>query len=86
MSKEQERQLTEWVKGNPFHNDVDDECCPDFSCCRPELLAPEYERQAFANASEEKQMSFLMGYLGRAISTYEPSKKVHIVGDTGEEQ
>ena len=33
-------QLDEWVKGNPIHNNVDDECCPDFSCCRPELLAP----------------------------------------------
>jgi hypothetical protein len=26
-------QLYKWVNGNPIHNDVDNECCPDFSCC-----------------------------------------------------
>lgn len=28
----------EYVKGNPQHNPVDDECCPDFSCCSPEIF------------------------------------------------
>lgn len=27
------KQLYEWVNGNPIHNDIDKECCPDFSCC-----------------------------------------------------
>ena len=26
-------QLNNWVNGLSLHNDVDDECCPDFSCC-----------------------------------------------------
>jgi hypothetical protein len=26
-------QLIAWANGNPQHNHVDDECCPDFSCC-----------------------------------------------------
>lgn len=39
-------QTERWVEGDARHNVVDDECCPDFSCCRPELftLDPE-ERQ-----------------------------------------
>lgn len=40
-------QLDEWVKGNPIHNSVDDECCPDFSCCKPNLLQPEEIRKTF---------------------------------------
>lgn len=27
-------QLALWQKGVPIHNDIDNECCPDFSCCR----------------------------------------------------
>jgi hypothetical protein len=27
-----------WVRGEAKHNDVDDECCPDFSCCIPQLF------------------------------------------------
>lgn len=26
-------QLYEWVNGNSIHNSIDNECCPDFSCC-----------------------------------------------------
>lgn len=37
-------QLELWVRGKSVHNDERDECCPDFSCCSPELLAPEHER------------------------------------------
>ena len=43
-------QLDEWVKGNSIHNKERDECCPDFSCCTPELLAPEEKRKEFAKA------------------------------------
>jgi len=24
--------------GNPYHNNIDDECCPDFSCCVPDMF------------------------------------------------
>jgi hypothetical protein len=30
-----------WVNGNPQHNTVDDECCPDFSCCNSNLFEPD---------------------------------------------
>lgn len=43
------------------------ECCPDFSCCRPELLAPREVREAFAAASEQERMRYLAMFLGAAI-------------------
>ena len=27
-----------WIQGESIHNRVDDECTPDFSCCKPELF------------------------------------------------
>lgn len=26
-------QLDKWIDGNPEHNKITGECCPDFSCC-----------------------------------------------------
>lgn len=37
----QERVLIQgllWIDGQSFHNDIDNECCPDFSCCEPVLF------------------------------------------------
>jgi hypothetical protein len=31
-------QAEAWVRGESKHNDIDNECCPDFSCCRPDLF------------------------------------------------
>lgn len=37
-----------WVKGHSIHNEVDDECCPDFSCCFPGLFEEDpLKRQQF---------------------------------------
>jgi hypothetical protein len=32
------RQLLLWVNGISRHNNITNECCPDFSCCSPELF------------------------------------------------
>jgi hypothetical protein len=52
-------QLLEWAAGRPWHNpwspgatapgfkSSDGECCPDFSCCSPELLASREARVTF---------------------------------------
>lgn len=32
------KQAREWVDAICRHNDIDDECCPDFSCCFPHLF------------------------------------------------
>jgi len=43
-------QLRRWVDGNPKHNEIDDECCPDFSCCHPNLFTKDrYERLEIMN-------------------------------------
>lgn len=31
-------QLLSWAMGKPYHEPVIDECCPDFSCCFPDLF------------------------------------------------
>jgi len=77
-----DEQLRLWVEGKPAHAD---ECCPDFSCCVPELLAPEHERKAFADATQEGRYAFLGGFLARAFANHGKTK-VHIAGDHGEEQ
>ncbi|MER8672977.1 hypothetical protein [Mesorhizobium sp. M0037] len=30
--------VLEWAKGNAYHEPINDECCPDGSCCNPELF------------------------------------------------
>lgn len=64
-----EEQLRRWVLGDPVHRNDDNggECCPDFSCCRPELLAPPEVRQAFAAAGQDDRMAFLGAFLGGVI-------------------
>jgi hypothetical protein len=34
-------QTLAWAQGRPYHEPIEDECCPDFSCCHPELLEPD---------------------------------------------
>ena len=31
-------QALAWAQGRPYHEPIDDECCPDFSCCHPDLF------------------------------------------------
>ncbi len=61
-------QLIQWVAGNSIHNEVDGECCPDFSCCKPELKAPEEIRKTYMAANDEQRETFLFSFLGNAIS------------------
>lgn len=72
-----DEQLQRWVDGDPVHNDnhpagiEGGECCPDFSCCKPDLLAPPEVRQAFQRACEEGDEKtvnrMLAGFLGALI-------------------
>jgi hypothetical protein len=81
-------QLDKWVEGNPVHNTVRDECCPDFSCCRGKAyLAPRIERLKFREAylagNEELVNGMLMMFLGAMLSDPEVvgDKKVYLAGD-----
>ena len=81
-----EEQLAQWVAGNPQHrgerSDPQSECCPDFSCCTPELLAPLDVRERFAKARREGDKrtanAMLGGFLGAAIARAFPEKRVHV--------
>ena len=75
-----DEQLEAWLKGNPQHNEDLDQCCPDFSCCVPDLLVDYETRKAFAEADEELQMSMLGLFLGKAFAATGMLDKVHLVG------
>lgn len=34
-----------WVDGTPLHNGIDNECCPDFSCCNPEWFVQDRQQR-----------------------------------------
>ncbi|KKN60307.1 hypothetical protein LCGC14_0533570 [marine sediment metagenome] len=78
----EDEQLQLWVKGKSVHCD---QCCPDFSCCRPELLAPPEVRRAYQVANQKERSKYLGAFLGEAIATYDPKAKVYIAGITEEE-
>lgn len=39
------QQGRDWVNGASDHNDVDNECTPDFSCCEPSLFTRDREKR-----------------------------------------
>ncbi len=77
-------QVQEWAKGNSIHNTVDDECCPDFSCCNPKLLASEEHRKTFQAANQEQRETLLFSFLGGMISDACPDTKIMIVDGKNE--
>jgi hypothetical protein len=85
-----DEQLQSWLQGQPMHNPTRDECCPDFSCCHPELLAPEHVRKAFVDAHargcEATKVNMLYMFLGRALQQRAPDAKVHLAGDPTNQQ
>ena len=50
VEESRDHQLKHWLAGNPTCNPVLDVCCPDFSCCYPELLLDVNTRKKFADA------------------------------------
>lgn len=47
-----------WVAGESIHNHIDDECCPDFSCCQPGL----FERDRAKRVEEYNDWAADNGY------------------------
>jgi hypothetical protein len=45
-----------WAMGKPTHNRIDNECCPDFSCCHPELFTEDRDKrwQTYHNEHGQK--------------------------------
>lgn len=97
----EEEQLDRWARGESVHRRferviVDEHdreierrpggaCTPDFSCCKPELLADEEVRRAFVAASEHDRLGFLGTFFGAAMELAAKERgseppKVHIAG------
>jgi hypothetical protein len=47
-------QLSQWASGISVHNDIDNMCCPDFSCCNPEIVTPLEKRMEFYKLYREQ--------------------------------
>lgn len=66
-----DEQLEKWVAGKPIHNHsrpmLGGECCPDFSCCKPDLLAPAETRLAFKNGDQATRNKMLVGFLAAML-------------------
>lgn len=60
-------QLDSWVVGRSIHNEIDDECCPDFSCCNPAIRIAIGEKQAFKAASPRDRERMLVFFLQRVV-------------------
>ena len=76
-------QLEKWVAGESIHNNERDECCPDFSCCDPELLAPREIREkvlAAYNAKDQSTMHAILGMFLTALIKKSGAKDVYVAG------
>ncbi len=50
------KQLQNWVDGKSIHNSIDDECCPDFSCCSNVPETPVEMRRLYQTDYIQKKM------------------------------
>ncbi len=81
-----ERQLALWVAGKPQCPNTRNECCPDFSCCKPKLLAPLAMRKRFVAASQEEREKMMLGdFLGKFVADVNKKSgtRAMVVGQTG---
>ena len=83
-----DEQLAKWVAGDPVHigDGASGQCCPDFSCCQPGLLAPKRVREIFRDADEATRMGILGHFLGAALALAAEGsdKSVYIAGQGAE--
>jgi len=38
-------QALHWAQGKVYHNKIDDECTPDFSCCEPDMFEKDEDKR-----------------------------------------
>lgn len=57
----------------------DGECCPDFSCCNPDLQWPKELRQKFKEADEAVRESMLIMSLSQVMASQ--GESINIGGD-----
>lgn len=57
------------------------ECCPDFSCCMPDLAWPLEERQRFLTADQKTRQEMLGMSLSALIAEISPNVPVFLLSD-----
>lgn len=79
-------QLDLWKRGILKHRQVEGleggECCPDFSCCKPHLLAPIEEREEFCSAGPTRRAQMLCVFLDRMLEDYYGKENVDRVNSS----
>lgn len=70
-------QLQKWLNGESVHME---QCCPDFSCCRPELLANKDVRERYVKAETEGDESTRMEMLGMFLGAAMNTSEVYVAG------
>jgi hypothetical protein len=73
-----DEQLRRWAAGDPVCPSTTGECCPDFSCCRPNLLWPEEKRRSFVQADQRGRDAMLAGALSALIT--DAGLHAHVLG------
>ena len=74
-----DEQLGKWLAGDSVHNKERDECCPDFSCCRPKLKWPKEKRRLFFENPQLRER-MLTGALVDMLEDYYGPRVVHVAG------
>lgn len=81
-----DEQLQLWLQGKPVHNHDPNECCPDFSCCQPQLLAPLEVREAFVVVDDSARDKWLMHFLSAAFAEMGKEASIYIAGREPEDE
>lgn len=63
-----DEQLQRWVAGESVCPNTKHECCPDFSCCKPNLKWSPEKRTKFMTASQGEREKMMMGALGAVVA------------------
>ena len=84
-----QEQLEKWVAGESIHNHDLDQCCPDFSCCCKDILAPVHERINFKKAfmaKDEKTIFLMLGTFLQRMAIHESKSDVYLAGQEAQGQ
>lgn len=71
-----DEQLERWVKGDSVCPNKRHECCPDFSCCHPEIGWSLEKRAKFMSAGQGEREKMMMGALGDVLASF--GKKAYV--------
>lgn len=72
-------QLERWLAGESIHDNVSEQCVPDFSCCgKP--MAPKEIRERFVKAINDNDDRARMEMLGMFLASAFGAENVYVAG------